>query len=123
MSFRVDISHVMAGMTSMIGAIEAANPDAFAEGAKFIIDGSKAQGVVPVKTGKLRDSLRVISSSSTELLGGTNTIRYARIVHDGLGRGKNKEPRPYLKSNVDRFQPLKPIYWLTAFRKHHTITS
>lgn len=120
-SFSVDTSRAMAGMDSLMRAVMSASPDAFDEGATFILDA--AREVVPVKTGKLRDSLRVISKSSTELLGGTNTVHYARVVHDGKGRGRNSKPRPYLKSNVDRFQPMKPIVWLNAFRRHHTITS
>lgn len=120
-SFRVDASRALAGMDSLIRAVESANPDAFEEGSTFILDG--ARQVVPVKTGRLKNSLRVISKSPVELLGGTNTVPYARVVHDGLGRGRNSAPRPYLKSNVDRFQPMKPMVWLNAFRRHHSITS
>lgn len=63
-----------------------------------------AQEVVPVVTGNLRDSIRVVEQGSNYIIVGTD-VEYAAAVEFGTG---SREPKPYLSPQSDRLQSEAP---------------
>lgn len=70
---------------------------------------AQAEKLCPVKTGALRDTIRVHRPSNTEatLTAGGNGVTYAEAVHDGTSR---QTPRPFLlqalQSEVQRIAQM-----------------
>jgi hypothetical protein len=111
MSVRVscDASQAIAGIDSIIAAIPSSGKETIDRVGNKIIDGAK--DTVPVLTGRLQRSIRRISADERHFKGGTDTVEYARTVHEGLGRGRNAFRRPYISSQVNIYQhEIVPIF-------------
>jgi HK97 gp10 family phage protein len=114
LSFVITITGVAEAIAS-ITKLRAKIPDACEEGltqiANVII--KEAQRIVPVDTGRLRDSIKVFSTSATEVKGGTEVF-YAGFVEFGTARQRSQ---PYMRPAIDKGKKEGPKLLLASLRK------
>lgn len=123
MSVRVTIndSRASAGINSIMHSIPAAEPEALTDVANLILEDARRQ--VPVRTGRLKRSLGIIRTGVNMLEGGTDSVPYAGIVHNGLGRGRNSMPRTFIATPFYvHIHSFSRLFW-DRFTSHHTLTS
>jgi phage gpG-like protein len=88
-----------------------------AEFAAFSVE-REAKILTPVDTGRLRASI----ATSLGIVGGIGAIvqtnvNYASIVHQGLGRGKNSVPRPFMEQGAKIARPDIEAAYSSQIRK------
>ena len=90
-------------------------PDILQEGmtalAELII--KEAQRIVPVDTGRLKDSIKIMSASATEVKGGTD-VEYAGFVEFGTSRQRSQ---PYMRPAIDKAKKDGPRLVVASIKK------
>lgn len=73
----------------------------------------EAKILSPVDTGRLRASIATslgVANKGLSAIVQTN-VEYAHIVHEGLGRGRNSIPRPFMRKGAEIARPkIEEVY-------------
>ena len=115
MSVSITITGVVEAVDSLT-KIRTKLPDACEEGLTKIANDiiiKEAKRIVPVDTGRLRDSIKVDSTSPTEVKGGTDVF-YAGFVEFGTARQRSQ---PYFRPAIDKGKREGPKLLIALIRK------
>jgi HK97 gp10 family phage protein len=97
-SIQIDVSKAIRGLQNLERGIQAAMKTTLDKSAQSAIQG--AQSVVPVDTGNLRDSIRVMEQGTNYVIVGSD-VDYAALIEFGNG---TRAAQPYLSPQADRLQ-------------------
>lgn len=73
----------------------------------------ESQRIVPVDTGRLRDSIKIFSASAAEVKGGTE-VEYAGFVEFGTSRQRSQ---PYMRPAIDKAKKEGPKLLVTSIKR------
>lgn len=95
---QIDMSKATSALDKLANEIDKAVQQALEESAQSAIEGAK--GVVPVRTGRLRDSIGIKQRTKDSILVAADTPYAAAVEFGASGRAA----RPYIGVQADRMQ-------------------